>query len=148
MSHVLAPVPALHLPAAAATFARAGRVAFGSNAWEFWRRQAPGQAVVWIVASATDFPAGGVPGIDPGKVVFRGGLLALVAAVRGRHPDPGLRPATTASDLAWAMFFELDGLERLARPLPVIGILTLQGARLARVPQGPIAIRDPGEAPP
>jgi len=147
MTHVLAPVPALHLPAAAAAFARAGRVAFGSNAWEFWRRQAPERTAVWVVASSTGFPAGGLPGIDPGKVIFRGRLAGIVAAVRGRHPDPALRPDSTAGDEPWAMFFELEMLERLGRPRPVIGLVTVQGARLARVPQGPIAIRDPDEAP-
>lgn len=147
MAHVLAPVPALHLPAAAASFARAGRVAFGSNAWEFWRRQAAGATVVWVVASASGFPAGGMPGIDPGKLIFRGLLAGIAEAVRGRHPDPALRPASTAGDGPWAMFFELQALVRLDRPRPVIGLVTLQGTRLVRVPQGPIAIRDPEEAP-
>lgn len=147
MTHVLAPVPALHLPAAAAAFARAGRVAFGSNAWEFWRRQPAEWTAVWVVASSAGFPAAGLPGIDPGKVIFRGRLAGVVAAVRGRHPDPALRPDSTGSDEPWAMFFELDALERLARPRPVIGLVTVQGVRLSRVPQGPIAIRDPAEAP-
>jgi hypothetical protein len=146
--HILAPVPAVHLPSAEETFRREGRVAFGSNAWEFWRKQTPGAATVWIVASATGFPAVGLPGIDPGKLIFRGTYAGMVDARRGVHPTPALRPASTGTDGAWAMFFELTDLARLAPPRSVIGIVMHTGTRLARVPEGPIAIRDPEEPAP
>lgn len=143
MTDILAPVPALHLPSAEATFAAQGRVAFGSDAWEFWNKAATGTQV-WIVASATDFPTGGIPGIDPGKLIFSARLAAVVEADRRhRHPNPALRPATTAEDGAWTVFFEVDDLVRLPRPFSVIGLRTLQGVSLARVPHGPLAIRPP-----
>lgn len=143
MTDILAPVPARHLPSAEATFAAQSRVAFGSDAWEFWKRQVPGTPV-WIVASSTGFPAGGLPGIDPGKVIFSGRLAATVEADRRhRHPNPDLRPASTESDGAWTLFFEVEALERMSPPLSVIGLRTAQGAVLTRVPHGPIAIRQP-----
>ena len=148
MNHVLAPVPAVHLPSAEATFAAQGRVAFGSDAWTFWLKQVALETCVWIVASATDFPKAGLPRIDPGKVIFRGTLIGTVEADRRhRHPDPALRPANPATFGASAMFFELADLVRLAPPLPVLRLATLQGIRLQRVPQGPLAIRDPEAKP-
>lgn len=143
MSDILAPVPARHLPSAEATFAAHGRVAFGSDAWEFWNRQAPGTPV-WIVASSTGFPAEGLKDFDPGKVILSGRLAAVVEADRRhRHPNPDLRPASTESDGAWTVFFEVEALQRLAPPFSVIGLRTAQGVALTRVPHGPIAIRPP-----
>jgi hypothetical protein len=46
------------------------------------------------------------------------------------------------------MFFEVTDLVRLAPPRSVIGIVMQTGTRLARVPEGPIAIRDPEEPAP
>jgi len=143
MSDILAPVPALHLPSAEATFTAQGRVAFGSDAWLFWSKAVPGTPV-WIVASATAFPAGGIPGIDPGKVIFSARLAAVVEADRRhRHPNPALRPATTSDDGAWTVFFEVEELARLTPPISVIGLRTVQGVSLNRVPQGPLAIHAP-----
>lgn len=143
MSHILAPVPALHLPAAEVVYGEQGRVAFGSDAWEFWQKAAPG-ARIWIVASATGFPPSGLPGIDPGKLIFSARLAAVTAADRRhRHPNVALRPASTGGDGSWTVFFEVDDLIRLVPPLSVIGVRTLQGIGLQRVPQGPLNIRDP-----
>ena len=141
--HILAPVPALHLPSAQATFQQHRRVAFGSNAWEFWRTRQTGAATVWVVASSTGFPKDGILGIDPGKVIFRGTFDRMVDSLRGKHPNPNLRPASTDDDGAWAVFFEIVDLVRLTRPLPVIQQITISGQKLARVPEGPLQIRDP-----
>jgi hypothetical protein len=143
MTHILAPVPALHLPSAETVFARQGVVAFGSDAWEFWQKALVGSRV-WIVASATDFPSAGLPGIDPGKLIFSARLAAITLADRRhRHPNPDLRPASTEADGNWTLFFEVDDLTRLAPPLSVIGVRTVQGVGLQRVPHGPLNIRDP-----
>jgi len=147
MIHVLAPVPALHLPSAEATFRARGRVAFGSDAWEFWRKIT--EATVWIVVSATGFPRGGLPGIDPGKLIFKSRFAGTTEADRRhRHPDPDLRPASATGDGAWTLFFEVDGLTRLTPPLSVIGLRSLQGIGLQRVPQGPLVVQDPGNLSP
>ena len=144
-AHILAPVPALHLPSAEATFRAEGRVAFGSDAWEFWRKVT--EATVWIVASSTGFPPNRLPGIDPGKLIFKARLAGTTEADRRhRHPDPNLRPASAAGDGAWTLFFEVDELTRLSRTRPVIGLRTLQGISLQRVPQGPLLIHDPEAA--
>jgi hypothetical protein len=125
--------------------ARAGRVAFGSNAFDILRRLEGQEVTVWIAASATGGP---VPGVHVGHVVMKGRLAGIVAADRrGRHPDPALRPETTADDGHWGQFIEVDEVTELQPTLPVAGLVTVQGQRLQKLPQGPLPIRDPEAAP-
>jgi hypothetical protein len=145
MKHLLVPVPARHVAAARETLARSGRVAFGSNAFDVLNRQRGQDVTVWIAASATGGP---VPGVHVGHVILKGRLAGIVDADRrGRHPDPSLRPDTTSDDGQWGQFLEVDEVTDLAPTLPVVGLVTVQGQKLQRLPQGPLPIRDPGAAP-
>lgn len=150
MLHLLAPVPAVMLPSAMGIFAARGRVAFGSNAWDVLSRLTGQETEVWIVATASDAPAAGVPGWTIGKIVLRGVLAGVTRSVRGRHPDPAIRPAAalTPDEFRYDQFWEVAELQRLDPPLSPIGLRTRQNAALARIPQGPILIRDPQGAAP
>jgi hypothetical protein len=150
MLHLLAPVPAVHLPSAMDTFAARGRVAFGSNAYDVLAQVAAKEATFWIAATATDAPAAGVSGWTIGKIVLSGRLAAVTEARRGRHPDPGLRPRSTETDdeFHYAQYWEVEALTRLDPPLSPIGLRTRQKVALTRIPQGPILILDPQAPPP
>jgi hypothetical protein len=146
MLHLLAPVPAVHLVAAQDTFRRMGRVAFGSNAFDVLNKVNGKDVTVWIAASSTSAPPGGVPGIEIGKIVLCGQLAGIVNADRrGNHPDPSFRPATTLADKEehWAQFWEVVALEALRPTLSPIGLRAKGPGRLIGIPLGPVLIDPP-----
>ncbi|MGD9919635.1 MAG: hypothetical protein AB7U46_16640 [Paenirhodobacter sp.] len=141
---LLCPVPAVHLPSAMETFEREGRVAFGSNATELLLGlDLSGEGYVWIAASST---GGGAPGIDVGKVVLKGRLAAITPpGRRGGHPDPRLRPASTQTDDAFLLYWELSAFERVSPALPLAQFKTRAGKALSAMPHGPTLIACPEE---
>lgn len=146
MIHLLAPVPAVHIPSARQTLIAHGAVAFGSNAFEVLNPLHGKEVTVWIAASATDAPPSGVAGVEIGRVVMRARLRAIVTANRrGRHPNEALRPASTLDDseFHYGQFWEVEGAQDLHPGLPVVGLRTARGVRLEALPLGPILIRDP-----
>ena len=146
MKHVLAPVPAVHLASAHAVFAAQGVVAFGSNAFDVWSSVAEHEATVWIYASSTDKPAGGLPGLSIGKVVWSARFRGLVTADRrGRHPVPAHRPQSTLDDTEfhYGQFWEIDEVEILSPPMSLSSFATTKGAGLSRPPHGPMIVQDP-----
>lgn len=150
MKHLLAPVPAVILPSAVETHENAGRVAFGSNAFDVLSKLRDQEVTVWIVATAADAPAGGVAGFPVGKVVLKGRLAGIVDGDRrGLHPDPALRPAATLNDAEWhyGLFWEVAEMQRLVPSRAVAGLVSAQGVKLVRPPHGPLPIRDPDSAP-
>ena len=146
MIHLLAPVPAVHIPSARQTLIAQGVVAFGSNAFEVLNPLQGKEVTVWIAASATDAPPSGVPAVEIGRVVMRARLRGIVAANRrGRHPNDALRPATTLNDseFHYGLFWEVEAAQDLHPGIPVVGLRTAKGVRLEAMPLGPILIRDP-----
>ena len=118
---ILAPVPAVHLKAALETCAAAGRVAFGSDAWEALQRadEKYGKGIPVLIYPTHHH---GDPDrlSDPGYVNFRGVFVEITMAHHGgRHPDPTIRPRTTIEgpthDTAWAMFWEVSDLVHLTK---------------------------------
>lgn len=145
---LLAPVPLDHLTDGALVAEAQGKVAFGSRAWEVFRRLdglRNGLPVdVWIYASHAH--EGGAP-----KVTWHARYVGHVEAVRGAHPAGAkYRPPSTTDggeDTAnyWAIFWEVQGLRRLA-PAEVVPVTDFQGldrrSRYAArfVPEGPLLV--------
>ncbi|HEY9828465.1 MAG TPA: hypothetical protein V6D19_23750, partial [Stenomitos sp.] len=82
------------------------------------------------------------------QVTWRGLYVGCVQSRRGRYPGKSnVRPKSTASDSpTWAMFWEVQELERLKTPIP-IGNLTGRSKKTPYqprfVPEGPVLIEYP-----
>ncbi len=147
---LLAPVPTVHLPDLQEIAGRGGHVALGSDAFDLFERLkrsgAAGALPVYIVASRSGLGAGQTPRFDVNKVHFRGVLADVVPAVRGRHPDPALRPASALeTDTVWALFWEVSDLERISPPLALAKFATRSGQPWMRVPEGPVEAKRQAE---
>jgi hypothetical protein len=148
---ILAPVPAVHLKSALDTCAAAGRVAFGSDAWEVLQRAGKnyGEGISVLIYPTHHH---GDPDrlSDPGYVNFRGVFHGITMAHGGKHPDPTIRPRTTiegrSSDTAWAMFWEVSDLVHLSKE-DRIAITDLTAERAHKpfvkgfVPLGPMLVK-------
>jgi hypothetical protein len=113
---ILAPVPAILLKSATDTCAAVGRVAFGTEAWEFFAKVNEEYCEgLPVLVYAT--PRYGDPDklCDPGKVTFRGVYLGLTRAQAGKHPNPAVRPSATINDTDWACFWEVSDLVHLSK---------------------------------
>jgi hypothetical protein len=103
-------LPSDHLP----------KVAFGSMAFELFgevEKLRGGKAIeVFIYASQ----AKGEQPLNP-EVTWRGLYVGYVASRRGRYPGkPIHRPQSTATDApTWAVFWEVQALEMLKKPIPM-----------------------------
>lgn len=147
MKHLLCPVPPVHIVAARETAERHGRVAFGSEDFEKVLALEGQEATIWIAASTGYVPPDGVQGVDIGKVILVGRLAGVGwCDARGRPPRPELRPATTADDTIWKVFYEVADVRPLSRPLPTAGLRTEGGGTVRVAPHAIIPIRDPGPA--
>ena len=128
---LLAPVPIMHLNSATDVCEQNGRVAFGSRAWEVFRKldeAAGGEPCDVLIYASHDSP---VPGVLP-KATWRATYLRHLDSRGGAHPD-GMkyRPPTTsnyASDNVghWAIFWEVTDL-RLLSPEGCIPMSELRG---------------------
>lgn len=147
---LLAPVPAVHLKAALDTCTAAGRVAFGTEAFDVFHKAMTeyGAGIPVLIWPTAHF---GDPDnlCDPGYGRFRGTLVGTVEARVGRHPNPAVRPATTISgnrpDGRWSMFWEVSDLVRLsdAERVAITALATEAGKPLAKgfVPHGPTLVK-------
>jgi hypothetical protein len=141
---ILAPVPAVHLKSALETCAKHGRVAFGSDAWEFFAKASLeyGEGIPVLIYASPSF---GDPDklATPGAVGFCGTYLGTEKARAGKHPNPELRPATTVTDTAWAVFWELGGLVQLApSECIILSQFTAIGQKkpISMPPRGPLLV--------
>ena len=114
---LLAPVPLVHLEDGAGVCAEVGKVAFGSRAWEVFRKidELRGSLAVDVYIYASKEPGEGYPAVS-----WTGRYVGHVEGVNGAHPQ-GMkyRPPSTAANVSdnrghWAVFWELDRLHRLA----------------------------------
>lgn len=146
---LLAPVPLIHLEDGVEVCEREGRVAFGSNAWEVFRRlddEAASRTPVLIYASHAAVT--GRP-----RVTWMASYLRYVESKGGAHPDRSrFRPRSTIENHEdttghWAGFYEVEGLHRLAKDdcLEVRELRDRNGRRYRRdfVPEGPILVSFP-----
>ncbi|MGG6296345.1 hypothetical protein ACQ4M4_18295 [Leptolyngbya sp. AN02str] len=155
---ILAPVPEQHLISGLEAIAaqldaedlppdHRPKVAYGSMSFEVFgevEKLRAGRAVeVFIYAS----DAQGEQPLNP-EVTWRGLYVSVVASRRGRYPGKAIhRPASTAHDTpTWAVFWELQELERLKTPIP---IGKLRGHKKKTdyqprfIPEGPVIIEYP-----
>jgi hypothetical protein len=148
---ILAPVPANILKSALETCADAGRVAFGSNAWEVFNRLdlEYGEGLPVLIYATHHY---GDPDklCDVGYANFHGVYLRTKLAQGGKHPNPSVRPIVTvegpAADTPWAFFWAISDLVQLGKHERVaIASLTAEGQKksLANgfVPHGPMLVK-------
>jgi len=130
---------------------RNGKVAFGSRAWEVFRRldelRGGSPVDVYLYASRS-VPSG------PPRITCHARYIAHVESVGGAHPDGmNYRPTSTArnpDDNAghWAVFWEVELLRRLETNEQML-IRDLRGLDKPKhypsafVPEGPILIEHP-----
>ncbi|HIK11809.1 MAG TPA: hypothetical protein IGS52_16360 [Oscillatoriaceae cyanobacterium M33_DOE_052] len=155
---ILAPVPEMHLISGLEAIAaqldlddlpvdHVPKVAFGSMAFEVFgeaEKLRAGKAVeVFIYASQ----AKGEQPLNP-EVTWRGLYVGYVNSRRGRYPGKSIyRPAATSNDApTWAVFWELQELEQLKKPVP-IGTLRPKSKKTnypARfIPEGAVLVEYP-----
>lgn len=155
---MLAPVPEMHLISGLEAIAaqldsddlaadQLPKVAFGSMDFEVFaevEKLRSGKAVDVLIYAAD---AKGDQPLNP-EVTWRGVYVGYVGSRRGRYPGkPIFRPKSTATDSpTWAVFWELQELERLKTPIP-IGKLRGKNKKTnyqARfIPEGPVLIEHP-----
>ena len=145
---LLAPVPLEHLLDAVEICRTEGKVAFGSRAWEVFRKLDIGRngapVNVYIYASG-DF------GSAKTEISWRGRYIGHVEGKNGVHPD-GLRfrPSSTTKSSTdnegyWAVFWELDQLSQLdpGERIPTSALIGHKsGKRYAKnfIPKGPLIV--------
>jgi hypothetical protein len=133
------------------TSVEAGRVAFGSNAWELFAKtdQEYGEGLPVLIYPTHHY---GDPDklCAPGYATFRGTYLGMTPSKAGKHPNPAVRPLPTieehSADTAWAIFWEVGSLVQLAKQDRVaITSLTAEGQKkplaIGFVPHGPMLVK-------
>lgn len=143
--HVLAPVPALHVESAFETMEKHGVVAFGTKAWEIWKKWEGKDAQVWIVASSTGNTGLVSKAISIGKIVATGTLERLTDPVRGQHPDPRLRPPSTITDKEheFLLYWEVSNIVLLPKPISLTRLTSVSGRSIQTTPQRAIELKSP-----
>jgi hypothetical protein len=148
---LLAPIPLEHLEDGSEVCRREGRVAFGSRAWEVFRKLDDlrnGLPVEVFIYASHD------PGVRRLVVSWRALYIGHVESVNGAHPEGmKVRPPSTARYLDdnqgyWAVFWEVEELHRLeeGQGNPTGSFWGLEKANSYGrnfVPEGPILIRYP-----
>ncbi len=144
MKHFFAPVPAVHLESAYATFREHNAVALGSSQYELLLGLNGQPATIWIGASTGYVPPGGVAGINIGKVLYRARFVcAGWCGKDGKPTKPELRPRSTDDDSIWKVFYVVSGLEALDPPLPSAKLRRKGGGKVESAPHMLIQIEDP-----
>jgi hypothetical protein len=147
---LLAPVPEEHLQSGVITVQKAGKVVFGSRAWEVFRKldlliKSAQKCEVLIYASDASFLT------SSPMVTWRGTYVGHTESINGRHRD-GMkyRPETTGAYTSdnqghWAIFWEVEGLVPLDKSeyLPIAELLGYdQPRRYLKnfIPRGPLVV--------
>lgn len=155
---MLAPIPEVHLISGLEAIAaqldsddlppdHLPKVAFGSMEFELFgeaEKLRGGKAIeVFIYASHSKAEQP----LNP-EVTWRGLYVGYVGSRRGRYPGKSMfRPTSTAADNpVWAVFWEVQALERLNTPIP-IGRLRGKNKKANYpprfIPDGPVLIEYP-----
>ena len=149
---LLAPVPEEHLEGALEICGGEGKVAFGSRAWEVFRKLDEliddGKTRVFIYASHSKVPT------TPPKVTWRGTYIGHLESRGGAHPDgmkfrpPSTLKYPTDNQGFWAVFWEVTGLVRLDKEnwLPINELSGLEKDKpyiSGFIPEGPLIIQHP-----
>lgn len=155
---LLAPVPEMHLLSALESISaqldsdelppdHSPKVAFGSMDFELFgevEKLRGGKAIEVIIYASN---AKGEQPLNP-EATWRGVYVGYVGSRRGRYPGQSIcRPKSTAADPpTWAVFWEVQELEQLKKPVP-IGHLRAKNKKTnyqARfIPEEPVLIEYP-----
>lgn len=143
---LLAPVPVGLLDEGLDVCRKKGKVAFGSRAWGFFREidaEREELAVeTFIYASHTH--------VRDLSVTWHARYIGHVEGVNGLHPEGRKYRSNLAladGDAWWAVFWEVEGLERLETPIPIAELCayaTGEPYGKGFVPEGPMKIERPG----
>lgn len=141
---ILAPVPEMHLVSGQEVCDRETKVAFGSMAFELFRkadelrRNEPVEVFIYASYAETDRPL-------RSEASWHGLYIGHVPSRSGRHPNGSrFRPPTTANDRpTWAIFWEVEQLEPLSSPISIASFKGL-GKRSKYtslfIPEGPLLV--------
>lgn len=148
---LLAPVPLEHLLDGAIVCQEQGRVAFGSRAWEVFRKldELRGEKPVDVYIYASHSP--GPPSFT---ISWHGRYVGHVEGDNGTHPEGmRLRPPSTAKYIEdnlghWAVFWEVGELRELSpkeciRTGDFCGFDKRKQYKRNFVPEGPIIVEHP-----
>jgi hypothetical protein len=148
---LLAPVPEEHLKSGMTTCVKAGKVAFGSRAWQVFRDldvARDGEPVQVFIYGSHSIKHGAP------KVRWRGTYIGHVEAKAGAHPDGIMfRPDSTDQHEPdnqghWAVFWELTDLVELAKDeaIPINafrGWTSKKNYPSSYIPEGPLLVETP-----
>ncbi|WP_156804929.1 hypothetical protein [Synechococcus sp. PCC 6312] len=150
---ILAPVPEMHLASGLEAVSiqldadLKPKIAFGSNAFEVFRevdKLRDGKLVdVFIYASHSQEDQS----LDR-MVTWKATYIGHVESRRGHYPgNKKYRPESTKTDSPqWAIFWEVEGLEKLRTSIPIGTLMGLNSTRLYApqfAPEGPVLIEHP-----
>lgn len=144
---LLAPIPLEHLEAGFTVCQQAGKVAFGSNAWELFTNidsLRNGLKVhVFIYASNTNTPIGikaSWQAVYTGFVDCR----KITAAYEDQYRPPSTRKYPDDNRFGWPIFWEIESLAPMEEPIPIHrfrGLKKKTAFQLDFIPEGPILIQ-------
>lgn len=141
---ILAPVPEMHILSGKDVCDKETKVAFGSMAFELFRKadelraNEPVKVFIYTSYAETDR-------FLRSEASWQGLYVGHVPSRNGRHPNGSrFRPPTTASDKPiWAIFWEVEQLEPLSSPISIASFKGLgkNSKYTSRfIPEGPLLI--------
>ncbi|MCL9998306.1 MAG: hypothetical protein NBV68_02900 [Erythrobacter sp.] len=139
---ILAPVPSNHLVSGLQHSAKHGRIAYGTNKWEWLReveRDRDGEPVPVLIYSSHE-------GSDADLSCVVAWIAKLVASSEKEKEIADARPPSTATDGKWASFWLVEDLKQLPKEdaLPISAIQTTAGGwRKESPPRGPERVELP-----
>lgn len=145
---LLAPVPIEHLEDAVQVCETTGRVAFGSRAWEVFREldESRNGLPVPVYIYASDEQGAPYP-----EITWIGRYVGQVEGKNGTHPEgmkhrpPSTGKYPTDNKGHWAIFWELDQLQRLKpeermQMNSFIGYKSGKAYKKHFIPEGPLLV--------
>jgi len=130
ISSFLAPVPSEHLDGALDVLKEKPFVAFGTDAFEFFRTVERGARVLLYRSHDDAEPIVAYEGIYRGT---EGDPAAMLRLAKG-----GFRPPSTAGE-RWGMYWKCSDIHSLQTPLELSEIQLVSGKFLSGYPRGPLA---------
>lgn len=134
---LLAPVPLVHLEDGVGVCERKGKVAFGSMAWEFFKKLDEDRAGLAIET----FIYASHSGVRDLSVTWHARYSGHVTDVEPRRYRP---KSTLEGDKGgWGVYWLLEGLGRLAEPIPIAELCAYgTGEPFGKgfVPEGPMRV--------
>jgi hypothetical protein len=98
---------------------RRSTVAFGTNKFPLDDVTRGIRVLFYISATGSDTdPAARRLHVLPHPATWEGVFVSYRPAVRGKHPNPEIRPpSAVATDTSWANFYEVEGIKEIRAPI-------------------------------